>query len=676
MSNDAQPPRMLSAPLKLTKMTLRGLGPYLKGAELEIKPLTILCGENGSGKSTWIDTLRLIKNTVTKREEFPFCEWFSSVTYDPTVPSYDATDPDNEGDVSGSCFERGLLNANLLSFDKSSAGDSFPLAEKKQESLAARERRVEVLNEEDDDRSSCGPAGCVGFEMEVQTELNIRDLQRSSLLSDAVSAPQQLLWLGKMAAGSKVRLRLARPSIPVTAVGCGGLDGLWDLIELTLNSQFTIHLRRSLDRNWSRKGQGQLKDAQWAVYCSKAFLPSHTAEETEGHDIAYVDLKGVHVEELCDSVRCSECRSASHADENKSGVTCDDCRKTKEMIESLVSNFRQIFRQLTKDVLAGFFPIGPIREIHKLEVPKLAPSPFPYVGGFDYQPATLENSEAFQTIPDQRCVGEHGEHSQELFSYWAYNLMCQPEQSQSPYWFETFVSYWLDRLVQTRIQFATFPGEQRPDSSILEGNQPLNGSLIDRAFNWPREGRFAVTIENAPYHCTSGFRDLSRSVHPRTSTKGAAWHVMSTGFHQLAPIVVQAGLLHQNEIMAVENPEAHLHPSLQIKVAEFLMHQANAGKFMLIETHSDLIVRRVMRALMEEDVMTLGKPQESVAIHFTRLIDSEDKSFKYATMETLKFDEHNRIVWPPDFMNDYIKESRRLLDAMYGTQSEEDDDGP
>ena len=53
MSNDAQPPRMLSAPLRLTAMTLRGLGPYLHGARLDIKPLTILCGENGSGKSTW-----------------------------------------------------------------------------------------------------------------------------------------------------------------------------------------------------------------------------------------------------------------------------------------------------------------------------------------------------------------------------------------------------------------------------------------------------------------------------------------------------------------------------------------------------------------------------------------------------------------------------------------------
>ena len=54
---ESSPPRMLSAPLRLTAMTLRGLGPYLHGARLEIKPLTILCGENGSGKSTWIEAI-------------------------------------------------------------------------------------------------------------------------------------------------------------------------------------------------------------------------------------------------------------------------------------------------------------------------------------------------------------------------------------------------------------------------------------------------------------------------------------------------------------------------------------------------------------------------------------------------------------------------------------------
>ncbi len=69
MSN--APLRMLSAPLRLTAMTLRGLGPYLHGARLEIKPLTILCGQNGSGKSTWIEMLRRMKWTVD-HPSFPF----------------------------------------------------------------------------------------------------------------------------------------------------------------------------------------------------------------------------------------------------------------------------------------------------------------------------------------------------------------------------------------------------------------------------------------------------------------------------------------------------------------------------------------------------------------------------------------------------------------------------
>ena len=70
MPDPSLPPRMRSAPLRLTAMTLRGLGPYLHGARLEIKPLTILCGENGSGKSTWLEALRFLKSAA-EDDQFP-----------------------------------------------------------------------------------------------------------------------------------------------------------------------------------------------------------------------------------------------------------------------------------------------------------------------------------------------------------------------------------------------------------------------------------------------------------------------------------------------------------------------------------------------------------------------------------------------------------------------------
>ena len=89
---------------------------------------------------------------------------------------------------------------------------------------------------------------------------------------------------------------------------------------------------------------------------------------------------------------------------------------------------------------------------------------------------------------------------------------------------------------------------------------------------------------------------------------------MSSGFHQVAPIIVQAGLMKKNEVMCIENPEVHLHPKLQLDIAEFLVRQAIIGKYMIVETHSDLVVRRVMRAVLEEELK-----QEAVRLYFARM---------------------------------------------------------
>ena len=55
---------MMEHPLILEAMTLRGLGSYLHGAHLEIRPLTILCGTNGSGKSTWFRILKILQDSI------------------------------------------------------------------------------------------------------------------------------------------------------------------------------------------------------------------------------------------------------------------------------------------------------------------------------------------------------------------------------------------------------------------------------------------------------------------------------------------------------------------------------------------------------------------------------------------------------------------------------------
>ena len=139
MSN--MPPRMLSAPLRLTAMTLRSIGPYLQGARLEIKPLTVICGENGSGKSTWLEAVRYLK----------------LATADPNFPLSVPRDLDQEIRLG---INDALLNLDFQNFNE------------------LRLKRLKLLGELDDcgnenksieraNRRLCGPPGTIGLFVEI-----------------------------------------------------------------------------------------------------------------------------------------------------------------------------------------------------------------------------------------------------------------------------------------------------------------------------------------------------------------------------------------------------------------------------------------------------------------------------------------------------------------------------
>jgi hypothetical protein len=194
---------------------------------------------------------------------------------------------------------------------------------------------------------------------------------------------------------------------------------------------------------------------------------------------------------------------------------------------------------------------------------------------------------------------------------------------------------------------------------------------------------------------------LADTVHPNTLKPLQ----LSSGFHQVAPIVVQAGVMRRGELMCIENPEVHLHPALQTKVCEFLISEARCGKQILIETHSDLVVYRVLRAILDETL-----PQEKVRIYFTSLrpenvpdqigrepgfpvvhlraegeVDlpaeregptwAQGLQITYSHLERIKIDERGRVSnWPPGFLDEDMIEFERLMQAMPSEEDEERQD--
>lgn len=146
----------------------------------------------------------------------------------------------------------------------------------------------------------------------------------------------------------------------------------------------------------------------------------------------------------------------------------------------------------------------------------------------------------------------------------------------------------------------------------------------------------------------------------------------SAGLHQVSPILVQMNMLKMNEILAVENPEVHLHPGLQLKFMSFFIENALIGKFSLIETHSDLMIRRAWRAIQEEKL-----PQSWVNIYFVDEEQVEGKDIWTAKIDRLWLNEQGAISnWPKGFLDDDVLESEALLRAMYGNsrQTEADDE--
>jgi predicted ATPase len=128
------------------------------------------------------------------------------------------------------------------------------------------------------------------------------------------------------------------------------------------------------------------------------------------------------------------------------------------------------------------------------------------------------------------------------------------------------------------------------------------------------------------------------------------------GYSQILPIILRGLSASQGSILIVEQPELHLNPALQVRLAEFFVSMAKAGKQILIETHSEHIVNTV-RVLSAEDES--GQLAKITQITF---IDAEDG---YPMVHELSIQPDGTVPdWPPSFFGEATTLVGRLLRAQ------------
>ncbi|WP_155478112.1 DUF3696 domain-containing protein [Heliobacterium mobile] len=125
------------------------------------------------------------------------------------------------------------------------------------------------------------------------------------------------------------------------------------------------------------------------------------------------------------------------------------------------------------------------------------------------------------------------------------------------------------------------------------------------------------------------------------------------GVSQLFPIVLEGLRMPVMSTLLLEQPEIHLHPKLQMQMADFFIALALSNKKVIVETHSDHLINRLIRRIVEDESGTL---LNLISIYF--VTPSEHGS----CYEEVKVDEYNGIVnWPVDFFDQTATEQEGII---------------
>ena len=131
------------------------------------------------------------------------------------------------------------------------------------------------------------------------------------------------------------------------------------------------------------------------------------------------------------------------------------------------------------------------------------------------------------------------------------------------------------------------------------------------------------------------------------------------GLSQVLPVIVQGFLSQDDSLTIIEQPEIHLHPKMQAELSDLFIDivrtkkEDEEGKYLLIETHSEYLLKRLRRRIAEGKISS-----HDVAIYF---IHPKDEKTKTGKIEKIEISETGNFEWPKDFYEDSINDTLEFL---------------
>ncbi len=130
---------------------------------------------------------------------------------------------------------------------------------------------------------------------------------------------------------------------------------------------------------------------------------------------------------------------------------------------------------------------------------------------------------------------------------------------------------------------------------------------------------------------------------------------VGVGVSQVLPILVQSLLAERGSTLIFEQPELHLHPKVQTRLADFFISMTMLNKQCIVETHSEYLINRLryLSVISKENQIS-----NDVIIYFV------EKQGEKSLYRPVKINEFGVIEdWPKGFFDENEKNSRAIIKA-------------
>ena len=126
------------------------------------------------------------------------------------------------------------------------------------------------------------------------------------------------------------------------------------------------------------------------------------------------------------------------------------------------------------------------------------------------------------------------------------------------------------------------------------------------------------------------------------------------GVSQVLPILAEILRPDNAQVLLFQQPEVHLHPSAQAALGSLFCSAAAAGRQLIVETHSDYIIDRVLLDI--RDKRTDLKPDDVSLLYFER-------ADRAVTIHSIRIDAEGNVLDAPEGYRKFFKdELQRVID--------------